>query len=196
MILLLLSCAALCSGPAILAWIDHHHRAVRWVDYLVIASILPLVLFHIIPESIEHAHWMAAIGIGIGLGWPFLYQKLTHSRSCQLQRSLLSLASIGVLTHTFLDGVALADNAYLGAAVVLHRIPEGFGIWRIAEAAFSRTWGLAMLGVITLTTTLGYLFGTTWVLYASDGFIGIFEGLMAGVLLHVVFHQSQHTLRH
>ena len=196
MILLLLSYAALCSGPAILVWIDQHHRAVRWVDYLVIASILPLVVFHIIPESIEHASWMAGLGIVVGLGWPFLYQRITHSGSCELQRSLLSLASVGVLTHTFLDGVALADNAYLGAAVVLHRIPEGFGIWRIAEAAFSRTWGVIMLVVIILMTSLGYFLGASWIQFASDGFIGTFEGLMAGVLLHVVFHRSQHTARH
>ena len=198
MFLLLLSFLALWSGPLLLMTTHPSHKAIIWIDRLVIACILLLVLFHVIPESIEQAGLIAIAAILLGALWPVIYQRISHSANCQLQRSLLSLASVGVLTHTILDGVALADDAYLGLAVVLHRLPEGLGIWRVAIAAFNRQWGFIALCVMMLSTACGYFFGSSWLAYASEGFVGLFEGLMAGVLLHVVFHKThvQHAEEH
>src|SRR3989338_2954177 len=121
MFLLLLSFAALWSGPCLLMLLDLSPRVLRVIDVIVIASILFLIVFHIIPESIEHAGWIAIVAIFSGALWPVIYQFVSRSDSCSLQRSLLSLASVGMITHTLLDGVALAENAYLGFAVILHR---------------------------------------------------------------------------
>ena len=190
MFLLLLSFAALWSGPCLLMLLDLSPRVLRVIDVIVIASILFLIVFHIIPESIEHAGWIAIVAIFSGALWPVIYQFVSRSDSCSLQRSLLSLASVGMITHTLLDGVALAENAYLGFAVILHRFPEGLGIWRVAESAFSRRWGMIALSVMMLSSGVGFFFGNYWLSHASDNFVGLFEGLMAGVLLHVVFHRS------
>ena len=174
------------------------HSAIVWVDRAVIVCVLFLVIFHVIPESIEQAGLISIAAIVLGALWPLLYKYLSRSKNCHLQRSLLSLASVGVITHTLLDGVALADNAYLGLAVILHRLPEGLGIWRLAQSAFSRNWGYLALGMLMLATACGYFFGSSWLAYASEGFVGLFEGLMAGVLLHVVFHKThvQHLGEH
>jgi hypothetical protein len=190
MFLLLLSFIALWSGPCFLMWLELSHRTLRWIDIAVIASILLLIVGHVIPESIEHAGLWAIAAIMLGALWPLVYQYFSHSDNCHLQRSLLSLASVGVITHTLLDGVAIADNAYLASAVVLHRLPEGLGIWRVATAAFNRTWGMIALCIMMLSTGIGFFFGAKWLSYAPDNFVGLFEGLMAGVLLHVVFHKS------
>lgn len=190
MFLLLLSFLALWTGPCFLMWLNPTSRMIRLVDILVIASILVLVVFHVMPESVEHAGWLAIVAICLGALWPIVYKYVSHSDNCQLQRSLLSLASVGVMTHTLMDGVALADDVYLGFAVILHRLPEGLGIWRVAQSAFSRYWGFVALGCMMLSTSIGFFFGTRWLAYASDNFVGVFEGLMAGVLLHVVFHKS------
>ncbi len=190
MFLLLLSFVALWSGPCLLMWMPLSPKALRLIDIIVIASILFLIVFHVIPESIEHAGWLAIAAILVGALWPVLYKIASHSDNCQLQRSLLSLASVGVITHTLLDGVALADDAYLGFAVVLHRLPEGLGIWRVAQSAFSKRWGYIALSIMTLSTGVGFFFGSKWLSYAPDNLVGLFEGLMAGVLLHVVFHKS------
>lgn len=190
MFLLLLSFIALWSGPLLLMNAHPSHQALVWIDRFVIICILLLVLLHVIPESIEQAGLIAIGAIVLGALWPIIYQRLSHSANCHLQRSLLSLASVGVLTHTILDGVALSDDTYLGIAVVLHRLPEGVGIWRVAQAAFNRSWGFIVLGIMMVSTACGYFFGSTWLAYASEGFVGLFEGLMAGVLLHVVFHQT------
>src|SRR3989338_4337675 len=107
MFLLLLSFLALWSGPCFLMWLELSHRTLRWIDIVVIASILFLIVLHVIPESIEHAGWWAVVAIAIGALWPVIYKIVSHSNNCQLQRSLLSLASIGVITHTLLDGVAI-----------------------------------------------------------------------------------------
>ncbi|MEI6789944.1 MAG: hypothetical protein WCK42_02045 [Myxococcaceae bacterium] len=197
MFLLLLSFLALWSGPCLLMLLKLPLKVLRVIDVVVIASILFLIVFHIMPESVEHAGWIAVVAIFLGALWPAIYQFVSRSENCNLQRSLLSLASVGVITHTLLDGVALAENAYLGFAVILHRFPEGLGIWRVAESAFNRRWGIFALSMMMLSSGVGFLFGSQWMVYASDNFVGLFEGLMAGVLLHVVFHkshvQSTHT---
>jgi len=190
MFLLLLSFVALWSGPGLLMWLEVSRKTLRWIDIVVIASILLLIVSHVIPESIEHAGPWAVSAILLGALWPVFYQYASRSDNCQLQRSLLSLASVGVLTHTLLDGVAIADSAYLGWAVILHRLPEGLGIWRVATSAFNRNWGFAALGIMMLSTSIGFFFGARWLAFAPELWIGLFEGLMAGVLLHVVFHKS------
>ncbi|MEI6805255.1 MAG: hypothetical protein WCK49_01965 [Myxococcaceae bacterium] len=190
MFLLLLSFFALWSGPCFLMWMKLSQKTLRMVDVTVISLILLLIVLHVIPESIEHSGWWAVAAVTLGALWPVIYKIASHSDNCHLQRSLLSLASVGVITHTLLDGVAIADNAYLGFAVVLHRLPEGLGIWRLAESAFSKHWGYLALSVMMLSTGIGFFFGSQWLSYASDAWVGLFEGLMAGVLLHVVFHKS------
>ena len=190
MFLLFLSVLALWAGPCLLMLFQLSARVLRALDFVVIVSILFLIVFHIIPESIEHAGWIAIISIVLGALWPLFYQFMSRSENCSLQRSLLSLASVGLMTHTLFDGMAIARDAYLGSAVILHRLPEGLGIWRVAEFAFSKRWGLAALSVITFLTALGFFFGNQWLAQASDVWVGLFEGLMAGVLLHVVFHRS------
>lgn len=190
MFLLLLSFFALWSGPCFLMWMPLSLKTLRMIDIVVIASILLLVVLHVIPESIEHSGWWAIAAIALGALWPIIYKIASHSNNCQLQRSLLSLASVGVITHTLLDGVALADDGYLGFAVVLHRLPEGLGIWRIAQSTFSKYWGLVALSIMMVSTGIGFFFGTQWFVFAPESFVGLFEGLMAGVLLHVVFHRS------
>lgn len=190
MFLLLLSFMALWGGPCFLMWATLSPKTLRLIDVIVIGSILFLVVFHVVPESIEHAGWLAIFAITLGAVWPLIYKAVSHSHNCQLQRSLLSLASVGVITHTLLDGVAISDDAYLGFAVVLHRLPEGLGIWRVAESAFSKYWGFFALWVMMISTGIGFFFGSYWLAYAPDHLVGFFEGLMAGVLLHVVFHKS------
>ncbi|MES2503312.1 MAG: hypothetical protein V4534_00360 [Myxococcota bacterium] len=193
MFLLVLSFIALWCGPLLLMSTRPNHAAMVWIDRIVILCILLLVLFHIIPESIEQAGLVAFAAILLGALWPVIYQRASKSNNCHLQRSLLSLASVGVITHTFLDGVALADDAYIGMAVILHRLPEGMGLWRVAVTTFNRRWGFIALAIIMFSTACGYFFGTAWLAFASEGFVGLFEGLMAGVLLHVVFHKTHVT---
>ncbi len=198
MLLLLLSFVALWAGPVLLLNTKPSRQSLVWIDRVIIAFVLLVVAFHVIPESIEQAGLIAIAAIALGALWPLVYQRVSHSENCYLQRSLLSLASVGLVTHMLLDGAAIANDSMLAMAVIFHRFPEGVGIWRIADAVLGRRWGVLILCVMMLTTAIGFFFGTAWLADASEGFVGLFEGLMAGVLLHVVFHKThvQHMEEH
>lgn len=190
MSLFLSSIIVLWIGPLLLTMFNPVNKILIWIDRLVIFFISFLVIFHVVPESIEQSGLIAIISILFGALWPLIYQIISNSKNCQLQRSLVTMASVGVFMHTLLDGVALTSNIHLGAAVVLHRLPEGICIWRIFQTKYDSVLAFIVLTVMTIVTTIGYFFGNSWLIYAPENIMGIFEGLMAGVLLHVVFHKK------
>ena len=190
MSLFLLSLIALWGGPLLLVVFNPTNKILSCIDKLVIFFISFLVIFHVIPKSIEQAGIIAIISIVFGALWPIVYQKISNSRNCQLQRFLITIALIGVFMHTLLDGMALTGNIHLGAAVVLHRLPEGICIWRIFHTKFNSVFAFAVLVIMTIITAAGFLFGNSWLTYAPENMMGVFEGLMAGVLLHVIVHKE------
>ena len=102
---------------------------------------------------------------------------------------------VGLALHAVLDGGALA-LAVLGAdeghaeamalAVLFHRLPLGFIIVWIAPRSWSIAGVMALAGLLALATLAGFELGQE-ILGQFDVFsLAIFEGLVAGVLFHVV----------
>lgn len=190
--LLILSFASLLTGPLILQLAKGNMNAVRFIDAFVLCSVFGIVGFHVLPESLHHGGFLAAAAAGLGFFAPVAAGRLLKSGGCHLHHSLLSLASVGLLAHALLDGMALSDsttNFVLGLAVVLHRLPEGMGIWRLMHGESKKLLPSIVLLVVALATTAGFFFGESILHYASEQMLAIFEGLMAGVLMHVIFHR-------
>jgi zinc transporter ZupT len=184
-------------GPVLFGLATKHSVALRFLDTFVLCSIFGLVAFHVLPESIAHGGVFAFVAAAIGLLGPMAFGRFYKKGNCHLHKSLLSVASLGLIAHAILDGMALAgsrpththQDAFLGFAVVLHRLPEGVGIWRVAQSNFGRNIGFASIAIILLSTLTGFFFGESLISYSSEQALMSFEALMAGVLLHVVFHR-------
>jgi zinc and cadmium transporter len=129
-------------------------------------------LLDLFPDSIAVAgHWAPAVALGAyvlvhltqhTIGRHFHFGEETHSVSEVVSVSAL----IGLLMHTFVDGVAVASglrvSAGLGAlvfaAVLLHKFPEGLAISSLFLAAGStRAKALAAAGALGATTIAGLL---------------------------------------
>jgi zinc transporter ZupT len=195
--LLLLSFATLFFGPIVLQLAVHSKETIRFIDAFVLCSILGIVIFHIMPESLHHGGLFAASAAVAGFFAPVLAGRFLKRGNCHLHHSLLSLASLGLLAHALLDGMALfgashdstGANFVLGLAVILHRLPEGMGIWRLMQGGRSKFWPTLVLVLVALATSIGFYFGESIVVYSNEQTLAVFEGLMAGVLLHVIFHR-------
>lgn len=188
--LLLLSFAALFLGPLVLHLAVRSKHTVFFVDAFVLCSVIGIVLFHVLPESIAHGGVLAVLAALTGLFAPTVFGKLFKNGNCHIHHTLLSLASVGLLSHAILDGMALSgSNFFLAFAVVLHRIPEGMGIWRLMGSRAGKRWALVALLVVAGATSAGFFFGESIVVYLDEHALSLFEGLMAGVLLHIIFHR-------
>ncbi len=199
--LLLLSFCSLLIGPALFGFATRYHTLLRFLDAFVLCSIFSLVVFHILPESVVHGGMMAVSAAALGFIAPIFIGRFIDKGRCNLHHSLISIASIGLIAHAILDGVALASThsisshqaTFLGLAVVLHRLPEGVGIWRIAQSNLGQKAGILTLAIVMLATSIGFFFGESWLTHSSEQALMTFEALMAGVLLHVVFHRHHLT---
>jgi hypothetical protein len=188
--LLILSFVTLLLGPIVLQVAARSKSTIRFIDAFVLCSVFGIVIFHILPESLHHAGVYAALTAAFGFFAPVIAGRFLKNGNCHLHHSLLSLASVGLLAHALLDGMALSGSSFvLGFAVVLHRLPEGMGIWRLMRGSSCKIWPSIALALVAITTTVGFFFGESIIVHANEQTLALFEGLMAGVLLHVIFHR-------
>jgi ZIP family zinc transporter/zinc and cadmium transporter len=176
-----------------LAVVSHARWSVKALDSLLSLAagfMISVALVDLLPEAIERAGPTAAMVALLGyllvhltqhvVGRHFHFGEETHEVSEVVSVSAL----VGLLLHTFVDGVAMAAStqvsAGLGAlvfiAVLLHKFPEGLAISSLfvaAGAPKSRAIGsaailaLATLAGVVLTDTLSWL--ATWGLALSAG---------------------------
>ncbi len=148
-------------------------RSVRFVDALVgIAAgfMIALTLTELIPEALVRGGRSAGVLILVGyllvhltqhtLAQHFHFGEETHHVTGAISVSAL----VGLLLHTFMDGVAIASGFLVSdtlgrlvfAAIVLHKLPEGLAIASLFLAAGrSRTAAVAAAGALGLATITG-----------------------------------------
>jgi len=168
----------------------------RLIDGLVIIVVAGLVLFLLLPGAVTRGGWWAVAFCGLGVAGPSAIERLFKRSARQTHALALVLAVIGLLLHALMDGAALATpeggEYLLPLAVVLHRLPEGLMLWwllRPTQGAARTTGILVMVGVSTLG---GFFFGQQVIQQWSGAALAAFEALVAGTLLHVVFHRHPH----
>lgn len=159
---------------------------------------LAVAILAMIPHAVIEAGEPAAMGILVGyllvhltqhvLTPHFHFGEETHDHA-MVGRWVGITALLGLLLHTFFDGVAIASgfavSSSLGllifAAILLHKIPEGVTVASIMLAsgntAAGAIAGVALLGVSTI---LGVLL-TEWVAPLAEHGLA----LSAGVTLYV-----------
>jgi len=193
--LLLLSFASLLCGPLLFYGLKRYAFGPKFLDAFLLFSILGLVLFHVLPESLSEGGFAALVACLLGLFAPLLISKYFHQDHCEIPKSILSLAALGLLAHSVLDGLALSElgiqkshKVSLALAVIVHRLPEGVGIWRFAHSRYGMRPAIFTLALVSTATLFGYYFGANIVDMASETVLVSFQAFMAGTLLHIIFH--------
>lgn len=170
-------------------------RALDTILSFAAGFLVSVSLVDLLPEAIERSGSSGAIAALVAyvlvhitqhtIGGHFHFGEETHEVT-----SIVSMtALIGLLMHTFVDGVAVASgfgvNQGLGAlvfvAVLLHKFPEGLAISSLFLAAgASRGKAVAAALALGMTTVIGVL------LTDQIGFLQKYGlGISAGVTLYV-----------
>lgn len=189
-------------GP-LLVWL-----ARRWswstvsVDSFCVITISGFALLHLLPECVEQAGWLVLPLALVGFLAPTLAERSLERPSRHLRRFVLFLALLGMAAHDTLDGLFIhmgahhhgggPDHAHghhhemTAWAVILHRIPEGIGIWWIVP----RTLGMRATILVSIVAVAGTLVGFFLGHHLEDSStsLSLLQALLAGSLLHVVFH--------
>ncbi len=201
--LLIISLVALFVGVLVMPWARRYPHLVAALDGFVLVSVAGLVLTHLLPHTIHEVGAWALVAVLLGLWVPWLFERgFVHSRSAGLF-ALIPLASLGLCVHAFLDGSALAlpavtDEAAHGSghelalAVVFHRLPIGLAIGTLGARYMRLKLAIFVAVIVTLFTIAGYIVGLQAMPDASVRFLAIFQALMIGTLLHVIFAHPLH----
>jgi zinc and cadmium transporter len=157
--------------------------------------LLSVAFVDLIPEAIERGGRTAAITALIAyllvhlsqhtLGRHFHFGEETHAVTPIVSRSAL----VGLLLHTFVDGVAVASGllvssavgALVFAGVLVHKFPEGLAISSLFLAAgASRVTAIMAAAALGVATILGVALTDAFVALQAHGL-----AISAGVTIYV-----------
>lgn len=198
--LLSLSFLALALGP-LLVWVARAHAwSTVSIDSFCLITVSGFALLHLLPESAAQAGWLVLPLALAGFLLPAIAERTLHHGHAGVRRTVLALALLGVAAHATLDGLLLAGDGHVVSdphghtheltawAIILHRIPEGVGIWWIVP----RTLGLVpavLVSLVSIAATLfGFFVGETALTDSSQRGLALLQSLLVGSLLHVVLH--------
>ncbi|RMH00868.1 MAG: hypothetical protein D6702_12995 [Planctomycetota bacterium] len=192
--LLTLSILALAAGPALFHLARRSRASSAALDGFVRVAVGGLLLVHVMPDAFALAGWGAGLAFLGGLLVPLgLHRALEGRGGAGLLAELgLAIAALGL--HAFLDGAALVEHdqaagfstRMLAAAVILHRLPVGVGVWWLVRPRWGRPAAAAVLALLAAATAGGSLFSDSALAGASSGLLAGFQAFVAGALLHVV----------
>ena len=192
---------ALCAGPLMVYLL----RASAWstvaLDSFCLITISGFALLHLLPESAEQAGWLVLPLALTGFVLPSIAERTIHHGDANVRKTVLALAICGIAAHAVLDGLFLEagghahdGHAHAGTheltawAVILHRVPEGLGIWWIVPRTLGNRAALWITGASVAATMFGYFLGGHVLTEDSQNALALLQSLLVGSLLHVVLH--------
>ena len=192
--------AAVANVVGALIVVEHNWKRVYLKYFIALGSgfMLATALLEMVPESLERAGELALTFVLAGylvvhffehtISPHFHFGEEIHPEEV-LRPGVGVAAVVGMVIHTFFDGVAIAAgfvvSNWLGAvvflAVFLHKIPDGFTVASLLLASGRRqataVWAAVLLGVATLVGV-----AAMWLLRAEVSW-GL--ALAAGATLYV-----------
>lgn len=203
-ILLVFSLLALLAGPLFFYFAKFNESILKGCDGFVLTVICGLVSLHILPHTIEEIGWVAIVIVGVSLLLPTLIERMKMRVAKTAHTLTLILAVLGISLHAFTDGMALVNPAtepnllnaamnhgnMLPMAIILHRIPDGLTIWWLLRPLYGNGMAVRTIILMAIATILGFFVGQMVFAHLSHEGIGVFEALVGGSLLHVIFHHA------
>jgi uncharacterized protein len=170
----------------------HSHAHLHQKFYLITLVVVgAIILFHILPESIEHGGWAGLIFFGLGFLLPLGLERLLNIAVKKVHLPTLIISTLGLMLHTLIDGSALVEENLLPLAIILHRLPMGLIVWVMIQPSFGKPTALIVLILMAFGTWLGYHFGGVW-LHELEQTVEFnwFQAFISATLLHILLHRS------
>lgn len=203
MIFFVTSLLALFLAPLIYHVVRERQNVLTLLDGFIFTSMSGLILLVIVPgELAEAGGWWIVIFLLLGLMGPTLLEKNFRRASRSSHNLALVMAMIFLAVHAVVDGAALVDSGdtlesvhdhshhdHLSSAILLHRLPVGLTVWWLLRPQYGAKIAIGVLSGMALSTAVGYGWGHALIERLSGQGMAWFQALVAGSLLHVVFHR-------
>lgn len=192
---LALSMLGLVAGPALVALGRGRAAPSAAIEGLMLGLVPVLVLVRLTPHAYESIG-PAALGlVALGYTGTWLADRWGHRAGARIGRALIVPA---LTVHAFTDGAALAvafasdrgghHGTLLGAALLLHRFPEGLFLATALVPVLGWRRTLWRLVPVATATILGAGVGHTVLAHVSDALLDAIVALGLGVILRLVMH--------
>jgi hypothetical protein len=198
---LFLSIISLFIGPVLYQWLRRGGFVARAFDSLVIAVLVVLMVFLLIPESWAELGYQSILLMLTGYLVPGLLEHLVKKAAHTFHLISLLLALAGLALHAMLDGAALtigsgAATTNLSLAIVLHRFGVGMMLWMMVQPALGKRFAFAVLGFVALATVGGYLLSGIVLGLQGDYALPMIKALIIGMIFHSLVHRSHGAGHH
>jgi zinc transporter ZupT len=199
---LIVALAAPAAGPVLYRLLHERPRAARVLDSLMYVVVPFLVALQIVPDAWERRSILPLVAVAAGVVIPTLIERASHALRHRTDAAALAVGISGMVLHSLAEGAALAPleasqpSWAFAAAITLHRVAEGLVVWWLVRPRYgvaAATAGVVLLLVATLT---GLGLGLELLAGVEGTGVGLYQALVAGSLVHVVFHQGRHDHTH
>jgi uncharacterized membrane protein YraQ (UPF0718 family) len=198
-VILAVSVVILMLGPLIHRVARRRRATMAALDSFVLVAVVGLVMLEVLPRGLQLAGWPAFLAALVGLVAPTIAEGPLRMAAGGTHRAALALTTIGMALHAFTDGLALAAGHADGTrshglevAIVAHQLPVAVASWWLL-APSSHLLATAALVLMGVATFAGYFVADTSFAGLDDGWLGLFQATVGGLLLHVLAHRSQAT---
>ncbi len=182
-------------GPWFYNLVARHTKISRFLDGLVMTTIVGLVATHVLPESLAHLGAVTYFAVLLGLLGPLLWSKMLDRHECEIQKPFLVITILGLLAHNLLDGAALIIHPeqertgyFLAAAVIAHRALASMALWRTFVKSLGTTTTSLILVGLSIAMSIGYFTGDYLLTHLHMDILHVLQSLACGMLIHVLLH--------
>jgi len=193
--LLILSIILLFVGPILYQWLRRGGFVAKAFDTSIIAVLVILMAFLLIPESWAALGYWSLLLMLAGYLVPGVLEHLIKRAAHTFHVVSLLLALAGLALHAMLDGAALTIDhgtgiSNLPLAVVLHRVGVGMMLWMMVQPVFGKRAAFAVLGFVALATVGGYQLSEIMLGLEGDSVLSVVQAIIIGMIVHSLIHRS------
>ena len=113
MLMLVLSILMLWAAPLLYRLANHHQRLSRAMELIILVVLAVLVLWHLLPESVATAGWLAVVFAALGFALPSIAERAWHVFAHRFHWIPLVLGTLGLAIHAAMDGAAIMMEVQL-----------------------------------------------------------------------------------
>jgi uncharacterized membrane protein YraQ (UPF0718 family) len=193
---LVLSVVGLAEGPALVALGRGRAVPSAAVEGLTLGLVPVLIVVRLVPHVYEEIGPSALALLAVGYGALWAADRWGHRTGARIGQAVI-VPTLAV--HALTDGAGLAvavasgeeghgAGVLLGAALLLHRLPEGLFLASTLVPALGWRRTLNRLALVAAATVFGALAGRTLLAHVPDALFDAVVALGLGAMLRLVVH--------
>jgi uncharacterized protein len=199
----LLSILGLFVGAALVSWTRGSRVTFAALDGATVGVVPGLVLLRLLPHLVEDSGAWALVGCAFGYLAFSAVESRAHRRATDIGIVIVLPA---LALHGFLDGAGLAlafqrpdvlgVGAFgVGAALILHKIPEGLFVASVFLPALGPSKTGVRVSLLAGATVLGALGGREALAHTPERLLHVSVALGLGVMLRMATHRHETAAR-